>query len=815
MTSIAKDARYAIRRLLSAPGFTVAAVLTLALGIGANSTIFSVVNAILLRPPAHVRAPERIVSLYTSDHSGPPYGTSSYPDYDVFREQTAVFEGVTLFMPRQVGIGDGIDVLRLQGELVAGNYFTVLGVPLQQGRAFTSEEAAPGAPAVVVISDGLWRTKFNADPRVIGAAVRINENPFTVVGVAPPRYSGAIRGLAIDVWVPIASARHLAVDESDITVRGNRSSFVIARLSTGTTIETAQSAMNVVAQRLLAAYPAEWRDVSGKGRRITLVSEKDSRIPPVVRGPVLGFFALLIGTVALVLLVCCANVAGLLLARATARTREIAIRLSLGATQRQLIRQLLVESVVLATVGAVVGLALAFAATQVIATAALPIPVRIALDVSLDTRVVLFTAIVALGAGVLFGLIPALRASRPGLVTALKTDAGSVAVGRQRLALQKLLVVSQVAMSLLLLVGASLFLRSLSYAARIDPGFRTDHLLVVSAEPRPGAREEANRAVLALDMQRRIAAIPGVNAVSWTSARPLGLGGSRRWTQIEGYQRRQGEDMEFHYAVVGPRFFETLEIAIARGRALNATDRAGAPGAIVVNESFAQRFWPNGDALGKRLTSGQEYAIVGIARDGKYLALGEPARPYLYFPALQTSGDVELVVRASTEPRALIDAVRREIINAAPSWQALNARTMDDQVAASLLPQRVAAAVLWLFGVVALLLAAVGLYGVIAYSVTTRTREIGVRIALGAQRSDVVRSVVKESLTLVALGALIGVPAAWAATRLISGFLLGVTSSDPFAYGAAIAVLAAVTLAASWLPARRASRVDPVVAFKT
>ncbi|MGH7711163.1 MAG: ABC transporter permease [Gemmatimonadaceae bacterium] len=814
MRSIASDARYAIRRLISAPGFTIAAVLTLALGIGANSTIFTVVNAILLRPPAHVTAPERLVTLYTSDHSGPAYGTSSYPDYEVFREQTAVFDGVTLFMPRQIGIGDDVDILRTQAELVTQNYFAVLGVRLQQGRAFLPEEALPGSPPVAVISNPLWRTKFNADPRVIGIPVRVNGNPFTVVGVAPPGYTGAVRGLAIDVWVPIGSARHLGIADSDINVRGNRSAFVIARLSAGTTLAAAQTAMSVVAQRLHATYPDAWRDVSEKSRRITLVAEKDSRIPPQVRGPVLGFFALLFGTVALVLLVCCANVASLLLARATARTREIAIRLSLGATRQQLIRQLLVESVVLATFGAVVGVALASAATGIIASATIPIPVRIALDLSMDARVLFFTGIVTLGAGVLFGLVPALRASRPGLVAALKAEGASVGVGRQRLALQKILVVSQVAMSLLLLVGASLFLRSLNHAAAIDPGFRTDHLLVVDADPRPGVRDERNWGLLGLEMERRIAALPGVSAVSWTSAIPLAVGGSRRWVQLEGYERREGEDMEFHYAVVGPHLFETLEIPIVRGRAIDETDRAGAPGAAVVNESFARRFWPNGDALGKRITSGQEYEIVGIARDGKYLTLGEPARPYMYFPALQAPDGVQLMVRTAGEPRALIARVRREILAAAPTWQALNPRTMDDQIAASLLPQRVAAGALWLFGLVALLLAAVGLYGVIAYSVTTRTREIGVRIALGAQRGDVVRSVVRESLTLVALGALLGVPAAWATTRLISGFLLGVTSSDPLAYGVAIVVLAAVTLAASWLPARRASRVDPIVAFK-
>jgi predicted permease len=276
--------------------------------------------------------------------------------------------------------------------------------------------------------------------------------------------------------------------------------------------------------------------------------------------------------------------------------------------------------------------------------------------------------------------------------------------------------------------------------------------------------------------------------------------------------------MEFHYAVVGPRYFETLEVPILSGRALREADRAGAPGAMVVNETFARRFWPNGDALGKHVTSGdggRPYEIVGIARDGKYLTLGEPARPYMYLPALQSPNDIQMLVRTTGDPRSLIAAVRREILAAAPEWQALNARTMDEQIGVSLLPQRIAAGVLWLFGLVALLLASVGLYGVIAYSVTTRTKEIGVRIALGAQHTNVVRGVIRESLTLVAIGAALGIPVAWAVTRLLTGFLLGVTSSDPLAYAGAIAVLAAVTLAASWIPARRASRVDPVVALKT
>lgn len=810
-----QNVRYALRRLGSSPGFTIAAVLTLALGIGANTTIFSVVNAILLRPPANVAQPQKLVWLYTSDFSGPLYGSSSGPDYEVFREQTQVFDGVIAIAPTRIGFGEGDAMLRAQAEVVSANYFDVLGVHMQLGRGFQADEERRGGPAVAVISEEIWRTTFSADPRTVGATVRLNGQPFTIIGVAPRGYTGAFRGLAIDAWVTLGSSTLLGGSPDDFTERGNRSNAIIARLRDGVSIDVAQTRMNVVAQQLFAAYPELWRDVTDKGRRITLVSEADARIPPQIRGSALGFIAMLMATVALVLLVCCANVASLLLARASARTREIAIRLSLGARRGQLVRQLLVESVALATLGAVVGLGITLVATTLLASATIPIGVRLSYDFSVDGSVLTFTALVAVGAGALFGLVPALRASRPGLVDALKAETATVSLGSQRLALQKILVVSQVSVSLLLLVGALLFLRSLNHAAAIDPGFRSDHMLMINAEPRLGAGAEVDRATVALEMQRRISGLPGVTSVSWASTVPVAIGGSRRGVEIEGYQPRQGEDMEFHYAVVGPKYFETLEIPIMSGRALGESDRAGAPGAIVVNETFARRFWPNGDALGKRLSTGQRYEVVGIARDGKYLTLGELPRPYMYIPALQAPDDIQLLIRTTSDPRSLIAAVRREVLAAAPTWQAINTRTMEDQIGTSLLPQRIAAGVLWLFGLVALLLASVGLYGVIAYSVTTRTKEIGVRIALGAQRTNVVGDVIRESLTLVAVGAIIGVPVAWAASRLLSGFLLGVTSTDPWAYAGAIAVLAAVTLLASWIPARRASRVDPVVALKT
>jgi predicted permease len=819
MDTFLQDLRYSARRLIKSPGFTLAAALTLALGIGANTTIFTLVNAILLRPPAAVADPAQLVSVYTSDYSGPPYGTTSVPDFEEFRKLDDVFAGVMVFTPRSVSIGADDDRERAGMEIVSDNYFQVFGLRPAFGRFFLAEEGRPGAPPVAVIGDALFRTRFGANASVVGTSILLNGRPFTIIGVAPPAFTGAMRPVLADVWVPLHAAALLGELSNDLTNRGGRSMFTMARLRPDVSMEQAQSRVDVLARQLHAAYPAQWSDVSGKGRRITLVAEREARVPPQIMKPALGLLALLMATVGLVLLVCCANVASLMLARSAARGREIGIRLSLGATRRRLVRQLLTESFAVAALGGVLGVLLAVWLTSALVAFQPPLPIKVGLDLSIDTRVVLFTALASLATGILFGLAPALRVTRPDIVSVLKSDSTTINLGGRRLTLQNILVVSQVAISAILLVAAVAFARALSSAASIDPGFRVDHLLVADAEPRPGSTQTMSAAQVMEETQQRVAALPGVLAVSWSGALPLALESSRQGVTVEGYTRREGEDLEFHYYGVGPRWLTTMEIPLIRGRDFTAADRAGAPEVIVVNEAFAHRFWPGADPIGKRVSvsgaSGPFRTVIGVTRDGRFLSLATQSPPSIFLPALQVPAGTIMVVRTSGDPLKILPAVRRELQAIAPTWSATNARTMEQHIGASVLPQRIAGTVLGVFGFVALLLVSVGVYGVVAYAVTTRTREIGVRIALGARPRDARWFVVRQGAMLVGLGVAIALPIAWAAMRLLSSFLIGARATDPISFLAATAVLGVIALLATYVPARRASMVDPMVALRT
>ena len=815
------DFRYALRRLIRARGFTLAASLTIALGVGANSAIFSVINAVLLRPPVAVADPARLVGVFTSDFSGPPYGSSSFADVEDFGAQGAdVFSGVVGYSPRPAAVGSDDNLERVAVEVVTDNYFEVLGTHLTLGRGFGPEQRVTGGEPVVVISYALWQRRFANDPSVVGKTLRMNAREFTIIGVAPAGFSGSVRGLVDDVWVPAAIGSYVGMSSDGLTERGDRSAFVYARLKPGVTIEQASARMQVVARQLTAAYPNAWLDVTKQGRRITLLPESQTRIPPEVRGPALGFAALLMGTVALVLLVCCANVAGLLLARAAGRLKEVGIRISLGASRGRIIRQMLTESVLLAALGGVVGMIVAVWAGRALAAAGTPsqIPVPVSLDLTPDYRVLGFTLAVTLLTGVVFGLAPALRASRADVVTALKTDTPAMRLGGRRFSLHGALVIGQVALSTLLLVGAMLFLRTLRAAATIDPGFRVDHMLLLDISPRPGEERGVDREQIALAARDRIAALPGVTRVSWASNLPLGLDMGRRGLQVDGYRPRDGEDMEFHFSVVGPRYFETMEVPLVRGRGFADTDREGAPNVVVVNEAFAKRFWGDADPIGKRISvegpNGPWRDVVGVARDGKYVSISESPRPFVFYPQLQIPDAVTLHVRTAGDPKRLLAAVRREVTTVAPNWMIERPRTLEEHVGASLLPQRIAAGILGAFGVVALLLAAVGLYGVVAFAVAQRTREIGIRVALGAESRTVLRLMLRQGLTLAGIGLLVGIPLAIGAAKLISGFLLG-GGADPLVFAGAAGLMAIVTLVASYVPARRAARVSPMVALRS
>jgi predicted permease len=818
MDTLLYDLRHAARKLAKSPGFTAVAVLSLGLGIGANATIFSFLNAIFLRP-LPVEDPDRVVAVFTSDFSGPLYGGSSYPDYLDFRTKTDAFAGLAAYTVAPMSLSEGSQTDRVFGELVTANYFAVAGLQASRGRTFRpAEDESPAATPALVVSDGFWRRRFAADPAVVGKGVTLNGHPFTVVGIAPPGFTGMMRGLAVDVWVPMTMAG--AIPSSDrLDGRGNRFLFLLGRLKPGVTAEAAQARLAVLAAGLQRTYPDNWTDVKEKCRVITVVPESRARLFPAVRGAVLGFLGLLLSVVGLVLLMACTNVAGLLLARATARRREIAVRLSLGASRGRIIRQLLTESLVLSLLAAILGIVVASWATDLLVALRPPVPIPVALDLRLDLRVLGFTLLVSILTGLVFGLAPALQASRPELLPALKDGSAAGERAASRWSPRRVLVVAQMAMSLVLLMGAALFLQSLGNAHRIDLGFDRANLLLLSLDVRLNGYDEPRGRLLYEQLLERAKGLPAVRSASLATEVPLGLGGTRRGIWVEGYEARSGEDMGVHTNTVGPDYFRTMGIRLVRGRDFAASDTGGRPGVVVVNEAFARRYWPDQDPIGRHVrlgdASGAPAQVVGVVQDGKYVTLGEDPKPFFYVPFLQRyESGATLHVRTAGDPRGLAEAMRREVRALDPSLPVFDEKTMTDHLGVSLLPARLAASVLGLFGVVASILAAVGIYGVMDQAVRQRTRELGVRVALGARPADLLSMVLGQSMRVAVAGLAIGLLAALGLSRLVASLLYGIGATDPATFVAIPALLAAVAMLASYVPARWAMKVDPMVALR-
>jgi predicted permease len=601
--------------------------------------------------------------------------------------------------------------------------------------------------------------------------------------------------------------------------RGNRWLFLLGRLKPRLTASAAQARLAVVASQLQIAFRQNWTDVRGKQRVVTVVPESKARIFPGVRGAVLGFLGLLLAVVGLVLLMACTNVASLLLARAASRRRETAIRLSLGASRGQVVRHLLTESLLLSILAAAVGIVIAGWATDLLMALRPPLPFPVALNLHLDPRVLGFTLATALLTGFLFGLLPALAASRGDLVPALKEGSWTEGRGPGRFSPRKLLVVAQVSMSLVLLTGSGLFLRSLANAHRIDPGFDGQNLLLLSLDVGLNGYDQAKGRSFYGRLLERVQALPGVKAATLATSVPLGLEGRRHRVSIDGYEPQSGEDMEVHTNSVGPGYFEALRIAVLRGRDFGAGDTAGAPGVVAVNEAFARRYWPGQDPIGKHVTEGRSGAtpltVIGVVRDGKYVTLGEDPTPFYYTAFLQRyQGDATLHIRASGDPRSLVATLRREVQALDATLPLFDVKTMSDHLGLSLLPARIAGGALGAFGLVALALAAVGIYGIMAEAVRRRTRELGVRVALGAQPRDVLSLVMGESMRLAAAGMVIGLLVAVSLARMVGGFLYGVSSADPATFVSIPVLLGVAAVVASYLPARWATRVDPVVALR-
>jgi putative ABC transport system permease protein len=813
--TLLQDVRYALRTLARNPLFAAVALATLALGIGANAAIFTVVDAVLLRPLPYAD-PERLAMVWTTWAASGERGGSSTPDYRELRDHSRGFEAMGAYYYAPFTLSAAEQPERLRGAIVTASLLPLLGVTPRHGRGFAAEEEEFGRHRSVIVSDGLWRSRFGGDPAIVGRTVRLNGEPYSVVGVLPP----GVRFLdpAVEVFAPMAFA-----DDDNLDTRNNYFVRIVAKLAEGTTLAQADAAVRSVFEGIKERAP------EAAGTSATVVPLHEQLV-----GRVRGALLVLFGAVVFVLLVACANLANLHLARSSARQREIATRVALGAPRRRVIRQLLTESVLLSIAGGTAGLALAWWGLELL-LAASPQDLPRRDEVVLDPRVVLFTLVVSLLSGILFGLLPALQASRPDLNQSLKEGARSGA-GMRRLRARGALVSAEVAITLVLLVGAGLMLRSLDRLLSVDPGFETRNVVTVEINPPAVRYSEAPRwRALFEEMQQRIGALPGVDRVGLITSLPLaGETWAKHVTFADRPEPTRLEDVPtVQYRLASGGYFDALGIPVVRGRAFDERDVEDRLPVAVINETLAKRFWPGADPIGKVLWMDRPDAlippdslpeegraphrtVVGIVRDVRYAGLGEEVAPLVYAPYTQSSetSRMFLTIRSSSETRALVAAVRREVASIDRELALASVASLDELVSGSVARPRFQSLLLGLFGAAALLLAAVGLYGVLSFSVSQRTSELGVRVALGARGSDILALVGGEGLRLVLAGLAAGVAGALALGRVLSGLLFGVTARDPLTFVAVSALLAAVAAVACYLPARRATRVDPIVALR-
>src|SRR6266576_6178 len=815
MRALLQDLRYGLRMLLKTPGFTVVAVVSLALGIGLNTAIFSIVNVILIRPVPMVKEQSSVVRLRAP---------ISYPDYVDYREQTQSFAGMAAATgTSEFSLARGGEPELIKGEYVTENYFDVLGVGALRGRTFIKEEGQTPAP-VVVLSEHLWRKRFDSDSTIIGRQISINGLGFTVVGVAPKNFIGTEAGLNRELWVPLWMQPTLNPPEASRAADPLSNRFkerdshwlaVFARLKPDVSREQAGAELSTVARHVAEAYRGK---ASAETLRTVQLLSMNGGMDPRDREEALPLAGIVMVVVALVLLIACANIASLLMARAAVRRRETAIRQALGATRPRLVRQWLTESVLLGVAGGALGLLLALWANQLLISYLQTTPLA-SLELGLDWRVLAFTLGVSVITGIVFGLAPALQASRLDIVMVLKSE-DALRAGTRRSRLRTAFVMAQLTLSVVLLVGAGLFIRSLQSANAIDPGFQVDRALTVPLNLGLLRYNETAGTNFYRNLLTRVEAQPGVERASLVRFSQLGFSFAQFQVFKEGSRDKQtDEGISTGFNVVGPNYFKTMETPLVRGRDFAETDRKGAPGVVALNETLANTLWPGEDALGKRVSvsgpDGPFLEVIGVARDGKYRSLGETPHPYIYQPLLQSyDPKMTLVVRTKGEPQSVAAAVREQIRALDANLPVADVKTLRDQLDLSLFPSRVAAWTLGGFGVLALLLAAIGIYGVVSYSVARRTREIGVRMALGAKERDVLGLVLGEGLFIVAVGLVAGLMLAAAATRVVAGFLYGVGATDPLTFACVPLLLGSVALVASYIPARRATKVHPLVALR-
>ncbi len=827
MDSLLKDIRYALRWMARSPGFSAVAILSLGLGVGVNTAMFSLVDSLLFRP-LPVTEPGSLVDVFTTGGDGDEYATSSYADFQDLKAQNTVFTDMIGYSPMMAPLSIGDRSRIVLGQVVTSNHFTMLGVQPSVGRLLVPADDDGSAERVVVIAHRLWQREFGGDSAIAGKSLTLRGLPYTIVGVAPASFTGVVPLLTPELWLPIRHVEEVEpagitdsvpspIGNTRLERRGMRWMFIKGRLKPGTSAGQAHANVAVIGTQLAAVNPVTNRD-----RRIAAVPTEDVRLLVPQAGGVLSVGAAgLMGIVGLVLLIACANVAGMLLARASARRREISVRLAIGASRARLIQQLLVEGLLLGVAGALAASGLAWTLVQGMQTMQLPLPVEVAFDLRIDQRVLSFALLIALGTGLLAGLLPALKASSPSLIGDLRGDAPTSKVGGRRWALRDALVVSQVALTAVLLVVAGLLLRSLGASQRADVGFDTQGLAAIAFDTdmvryQPARGLEFWRQALA-----RVQAMPGVTSAGLVSPTlPFTFNFNQAEMRIDTRTYAEGQRGEIiENVAVSPDYLTTLGVPMREGRGIDASDIAGAPDVAVVNQTMAHTYWPNESALGHTFlvpATRRTHRIVGVVSDHQRHGVLERPSPFVYYASAQRPARYNfLLARTTGDATALVNDLRRELLAMEPSLVFMASNTMEQNLGLSLMPARVGAMLAAAFGGLGTLLAAIGLYGVIAFSVARRTREIGVRMALGARPGRVMGMVMRQGFAMVAIGLLVGSALAAAVAFALQGVLYGVRPLDPFAWGLAFGAMVLAAGLANFVPARRAMRIDPMTALRT
>ena len=816
MQALPQDLKYGLRMLLRRPLLTIGISLSLALGIGANSAVFSLVDAVLFRP-LNAGDTSRLVSLYTSDYSGPQYGASSYADYVDFRDRTNVFESLATFTEISTGLKSDQQSDVAYGLLVSENYFDLLGVKAARGRTFQPDDQQASQP-VVVVSHRLWQQRFGGDSALVGKTVFLNNNSFTISGVTPESFTGTDLGRSPELFVPMHNYAQLGFEPGFANSRATRQFSIIGRLKPDASEAQAQTSLNMLADQLAGAYPETWKDRNRQTRRISVVAEHYARVPPEVRSVMLGFAGLFTVLVGLVLLIACSNISNMLLARATARQKEMAVRTALGASRSRLIRQLLTESLQLSLIGSILGVLLAPVCIKLLIAVLLP-PSATALpiDIGINPRVIVITLTVGLITGLIFGLVPALHASRSDLLLAMKDDSPVLHTGSRRFGIRNLLVMTQISASLLLLVVAGLFVRSLQKAQQIDLGYNPNVLKVRPEVESLDTRDTAARIRFYNELLERVRLLPGVEAASFADFIPSGGGRRQTTIGVENYTPRADEDMDVLNGVVASDYFKTMGMTLIAGREFTDHDKGGAARTVIVNEALARRYLSGQNALGKYLTidATTRFEIIGVVKDANAYIFQKDAEPFFYRPMMQERNPaMTLHVRGQGEPMALLPSLRNAVDGMGQNVVLRDAQSLSEVLNESLLMLRVVSTLTALFGVLALSLALVGVFSVVNYSTSRRTREIGIRLALGARRADIMSMIMKEGLFIVGAGVVVGLLLAFASGRLISSLMFADAGSDVLVYVVVALLQIGIALLACFVPAYKATRVDPTDALR-